>query len=158
ANRACAQSGNAVPVVHYLPCGHSWLQRRPAFLQYQLAVRGRAMTKQTVSQKCLGGSPAGISFFRLCTLNLAAMWATLVNQSSGGRILGQSLEMHSVDTSKTRFFDTLSTNSTGYGGDPYDVSYFKASKGRFYDFAGSFRRDRSYFDYNLLGNSLLSTS
>ena len=178
------------------------------------------MTKQTVSQKCLGGSPAGISFSRLCTLTLAAilatcgaaagfaqaqpepakpakpvsekkpateapdkivggylvhqsidlggrytttngslpMWATLVNQSSGGRILGQSLEMHSVDTSKTRFFDTLSTNSTGYGGDPYDVSYFKASKGRFYDFAGSFRRDRSYFDYNLLGNSLLSTS
>jgi hypothetical protein len=84
-----------------------------------------------------------------------AMWATLVNQTSGGRILSQSLEMHSVDRSKTRFFDTLSTGSTGYGGDPYDVSYFKASKGRAYDFTSSFRRDRNYFDYNLMVNSLL---
>ena len=87
-----------------------------------------------------------------------AMWATLVNQGSGGRILGQSLEMHSTDPSKTHFFDTLSTNTSGYGGDPYDVSYFKMSKGRIYDFAGSFRRDRNFFDYNLLANSLLSTS
>ena len=29
------------------------------------------------------------------------------------------------------------------------------SKGRLYDFAGNFRRDRNYFDYNLLDNSLL---
>ena len=87
-----------------------------------------------------------------------AMWDTLVNQTSGGRILGQSLEMHSVDPSKTHFFDTLSTYSTGYGGDPYDVSRFNISKGRFYDFTGNFRRDRNYFDYNLLDTSLLSTA
>jgi len=92
------------------------------------------------------------------TSGSAAMWSTLVNQSSGGRILGQSLEMHSVDPSKTPFFDTLTTFSTGYGGDPYDVSRINFSKGRFYDFAGSFRRDRNYFDYNLLANSLLSTA
>jgi hypothetical protein len=84
-----------------------------------------------------------------------AMWATMVNQSTGMRIMGQSLEMHSVNPSKTPFFDTLSTSSAGYGGDPYDMSYFRMSKGRFYDFAGSFRRDRNYFDYNLLANSLL---
>ncbi len=42
-----------------------------------------------------------------------AMWDTLVNQTSGGRILGQSLEMHSVDPSKTPFFDTLTTYSIG---------------------------------------------
>lgn len=87
-----------------------------------------------------------------------AMWDTLVNQTSGGRILGQSLEMHSVDPSKTPFFDTLTTSSTGYGGDPFDVSRINISKGRFYDFAGSFRRDRNYFDYNLLDTSLLSTA
>jgi hypothetical protein len=87
-----------------------------------------------------------------------AMWDTLVNQGSGGRILGQSLEMHSVDPSKTPFFDTLTTYSTGYGGDPYDVSRLAFSKGRLYDFAGSFRRDRNYFDYNLLDSSLLSTA
>jgi hypothetical protein len=175
------------------------------------------MTNQTVSQKRLGGSPAGFSFSRLCSLTFAAilvtggaaagyaqaqpdaakpakpatekkpsaekdgktaghyqvhqsievggryttvggspaMWDTLVNQTSGGRILGQSLEMHSLDTTKTHFFDSLSTFSTGYGGDPYDVSRLKMSKGRFYDFVGSFRRDRNYFDYNLLANSLL---
>lgn len=88
----------------------------------------------------------------------APMWSTMVNQNSGMRILGQSLEMHSVNPSKTPFFDTLSTSSAGYGGDPYDMSYLRMSKGRFYDFAGSFRRDRNYFDYNLLANSLLGSS
>ena len=84
------------------------------------------------------------------------MWDTLVNQSSGARVLSHSLEMHTVDPSKTPFFDTLTTTSFGYGGDPNDVSYLNLSKGRWYDFAGSFRRDRQYFDYNLLANSLLS--
>ncbi len=86
-----------------------------------------------------------------------AMWDTLVNMGTGGRILGQSLEMHSVNPAKTPFFDSLSTNSTGYGGDPTDVSYLKISKGRLYDFSGSFRRDRQYFNDNLLDNSLLTT-
>ena len=63
--------------------------------------------------------------------------------------------MHSTDTSKTPFFDTLSSSSFGYGGDPYDASYLNFSKGKWYDFAGSFRRSRQYFDYNLLVNSLL---
>ncbi len=175
------------------------------------------MTKQTIVSKSLGGSPAGLSISRFCTLTLAAilatggavagigqdqpeaaktaktvvekkpaappaekvmggyqihqmielggritdrggsdaMWSTMVNQTTGMRVIGQSLEMHSIDTSKTPFFDSLSTNSVGYGGDPYDVSYLNMSKGRIYDFTGSFRRDRNYFDYNLLANSLL---
>jgi len=92
------------------------------------------------------------------TTGSSAMWDTLVNQGSGGRILGQSMEMHSVNTSKTPFFDSLSTSSVGYGGDPINVSFLKFSKGRLYDFAGSFRRDRQYFDYNLLDTSLLSTA
>jgi hypothetical protein len=83
------------------------------------------------------------------------MWDTLNNLSSGGRILGQSLEMRSVNTAKTPFFDTLTTYSIGYGGDPLNVTRLKISKGRLYDFSGSFRRDRNYFDYNLLANSLL---
>ena len=175
------------------------------------------MTKQTISSKCLGGSPAGLNISRLCTLTLAAilatggtvagyaqaqpeaaktvkpvtekkpvpapaekivggyqvhqmielggritersgssaMWSTMINQTTGMRVLGHSLEMHSVNPSKTPFFDTLSSSSGGYGGDPYDTSYLKISKGRLYDFTGSFRRDRNYFDYNLLANSLL---
>ena len=66
------------------------------------------------------------------------------------RVLSQSLEMRSVNPSKTPFFDTFSTSSFGYGGEPNDVSYLKLSKGRLYDFSGSFRRDRNYFDYNLM--------
>jgi hypothetical protein len=87
-----------------------------------------------------------------------AMWSTMVNQTTGLRVIGHDLEMHSVNTSKTPFFDTLTSSSYGYGGDPYDVSRLNLSKGRIYDFAGSFRRDRNYFDYNLLANSLLGPS
>ena len=87
-----------------------------------------------------------------------AMWNTLVNTGSGGRILSQSLELRTTDRSKTPLFDTLTTNSFGYGGDANNVSYLNFSKGHAYDFAGSFRRDRQYFDYNLLANSLNSNS
>ena len=88
----------------------------------------------------------------------SAMWATMVNEGTGMRVLNQSLELRTTDPSKTPFFDTLSTASFGYGGEPNDVSYLRLSKGRLYDFSGSFRRDRNYFDYNLLANSLLSTA
>ncbi len=87
-----------------------------------------------------------------------AMWATMVNERTGMRMLNESLELRSTDPSKTPFFDTLTTTSLGYGGEPITVSYLNASKGKWYDFAGSFRRDRNYFDYNLLANSLLSNA
>jgi hypothetical protein len=88
----------------------------------------------------------------------SAMWATMVNESTGMRVVGQSLVMHSKDPSKTPFFDTLSTASFGYGGEPIDGSYLKFSKGKWYDFDGSFRRNRSYFDYNLFVNSFLTNA
>jgi hypothetical protein len=87
-----------------------------------------------------------------------AMWATMVNQTTGPRVLNQALQMRTLDSKKTPFFDTLSTGSFGYGGDPYDVSTLKLSKGKWYDFSGQFRRDRNYFDYGLLANSLLTSS
>lgn len=87
-----------------------------------------------------------------------AMWATMVNEGTGLRVLNQSLELRTMNPSKTPFFDRLSTASFGFGGEPNDVSYLKMSKGKLYDFSGSFRRDRNYFDYNLLANSLLSTA
>ena len=88
----------------------------------------------------------------------SAMWATMVNEGTGMRVLNESLELRTTDPRKTPFFDRLSSASFGYGGEPNDVSYLNVSKGRLYDFAGSFRRDRNYFDYNLLDNSLLSTA
>ena len=87
-----------------------------------------------------------------------AMWSTMVNEGTGMRVLNQSLELHTTNPSKTPFFDRLSTASFGYGGEPNDVSFLKISKGKLYDFSGNFRRDRNYFDYNLLANSLLSTA
>ena len=86
------------------------------------------------------------------------MWATMINQGTGMRLVGQSLEMHSADTTKTPFFDTLSTASYGYGGEPYDTTYLKMSKGSWYDFDGHFRRNRSYFDYNIFVNPFLTSA
>jgi hypothetical protein len=84
-----------------------------------------------------------------------AMYDTLVNLQSGPRILNHSLEMHAVDKPKYPFFDTLTTNSSGYGGDPNNFTMLRMSKGKLYDFQGFFRRDRQYFDYNLLNNPLI---
>ena len=84
-----------------------------------------------------------------------AMWDTLVNLESGPRILNYALNMHSVDTRKTPFYNDLTTNSSGYGGDPYGVSVLRMFKGRAYKLDGSFRRNRQYFDYDLFGNPLI---
>jgi hypothetical protein len=88
----------------------------------------------------------------------SAMWATMVNEGTGMRVLNQSLELRTTNPHKTPFFDRLSMSNFGYGGEPNNVSFLHLSKGRLYDFAGNFRRDRNYFDYNLLDNSLLSTA
>ena len=82
-------------------------------------------------------------------------YATMVNLHTGPRILSESTEMRAVKGAKPLLFDSLSTNSFGYGGDPYSATYLSFEKGRFYDFAGSFRRGRSYVDYDLLANPLI---
>lgn len=83
------------------------------------------------------------------------MYSTLVNLHTGPRILNESLTMRATDSSHATFFDNLSTNSFGYGGDPVSATFLDIAKGRIYDFRGSFRRDRQYFDYNLLANPLI---
>jgi hypothetical protein len=84
-----------------------------------------------------------------------AMYDTLINLQSGPRILDQSLEMIAEDPAHTLIFDHLSTNSFGYGGDPYNVTFLNLSKGRIYDFRSNFRRNRQYFADNLLANPLI---
>ncbi|MEO6817372.1 MAG: hypothetical protein ABI177_11790 [Edaphobacter sp.] len=84
-----------------------------------------------------------------------AMYDTLVNIQSGPRVLDFSLNMLSVNPAHALLFDRLSTDSFGYGGDPNSVSSLNFSKGKLYDFRGSFRRDRQYSDYNLLANPLI---
>ncbi|HEX8712372.1 MAG TPA: hypothetical protein VF730_10900 [Terracidiphilus sp.] len=84
-----------------------------------------------------------------------AMYNTMVNLESGPRVLGQTLEVHALPGAKNAFFDTLFEGSSGYGGDPNDFSSLRMSKGKIYDFNGLFRRDRQYFDYDLLDNPLV---
>ncbi len=84
-----------------------------------------------------------------------AMYDTLVNLQSGPRILNQSLDMHAAPNTYHPLFDDLMESSSGYGGDPYDVTSLRLSKGKLYRFQGLFRRDRQYFDYNLLDNPLV---
>jgi len=87
-----------------------------------------------------------------------AMYDTLVNIQSGPRLLDSSFQMVAVNPSHALLFDHLSSTSFGYGGDPIDGTLMNVSKGRIYNFQGNFRRDRQYFDYNLLANPLIPPS
>ena len=166
--------GPDFPVVHPYPCGHSVRERRcrPAIRTNRAAERPAGAAKAAKPAEQKPAAPAdgkvmgGYSVHSMVELGgrfaekdgSRPMWATMVNQTTGARVLGQSLRNAHAQSAKTPFFDTLSTSSFGYGGDPYDVSMLKLTKGRWYDFTGQFRRDRNYFDYNLLANSLLTSA
>src|SRR5580698_6833012 len=89
------------------------------------------------------------------TVGSGSMYDTLVNLQSGPRFLDHTLEMHALPGSKHTLYDTVFEGSTGYGGDPNDFTTLRVSKGKLYDFQGMFRRDRQYFDYDLLGNPMV---
>ncbi|MFY9910006.1 MAG: hypothetical protein WAK56_09200, partial [Candidatus Sulfotelmatobacter sp.] len=93
----------------------------------------------------LGGHVANID-------GSGAMYDTLVNEQSGPRILGETYELRALPQTKNTIVDRLKLFASGLGGDPYDVAKLDLSKGALYEFSGLFRRDRQYFDYNLLGN------
>jgi len=81
-----------------------------------------------------------------------SMYDTLVNLHSGPRVLGETFTMRPVDTLKHPLFDSLTAFSSGFGGDPNNFAKLDLSKGKIYEFGGTFRRDRQYFDYDRLGN------
>jgi len=93
----------------------------------------------------LGGRVANID-------GSGAMYDTLVNLQSGPRILGETFELRALPNTKNTPVDRLKAFTNGFGGDPNNVAKLDFSKGKLYDFSGLFRRDRQYFDYNLLGN------
>jgi hypothetical protein len=93
----------------------------------------------------LGGRISSLSGSR-------AMYGTLVNIQSGPRILGETFELHALPGNKNTLVDTLMAVGGGFGGDPNSFAKLDFSKGKLYDFSGMFRRDRQYFDYDLLGN------
>lgn len=83
----------------------------------------------------------------------ADVYATFVNLQPGVRLLDQSLEMHSANH-RGLLFDDFSESSFGLGGDPNQLIQLRASKYRWYDFYGSWRRNINFWDYNLFANPL----
>ncbi|MGO8719624.1 MAG: hypothetical protein ACLQMO_10435 [Acidobacteriaceae bacterium] len=81
-----------------------------------------------------------------------AMYDTLVNMQSGPRVFGQTFDLHALPSNKHPLADSLTAFTTGFGGDPDSFTTMSASKGNLYEFKGTFRRHRDYFDYDLLGN------
>jgi opacity protein-like surface antigen len=51
-------------------------------------------------------------------------------------------------------FDNLYLSSFGFGGDPNDVARLRVEKNKWYNFAGLYRRDENFFDFNLFANPL----
>ena len=82
---------------------------------------------------------------------------TFENLSSGLRLFDYTLNMRSINH-EGFFFDNLSFINFGYGGDPNDVSRLHIDKNKWYDFRGMFRRDKNFWNYNLLANPLNPTS
>ncbi len=93
----------------------------------------------------LGGRISGIS-------GSGAMYDTLVNLQSGPRVLGETFELHANPGKQHTLVDSLRAIGSGFGGDPNSFTKLDFSKGKIYEFSGLFRRDRQYFDYDLLGN------
>jgi hypothetical protein len=113
----------------------------PIFVSHQAAPDGYTLHESID----LGGHVANID-------GSGAMYDTLVNQQSGPRILGETYELRALPQTKNTLVDHLKAFTSGLGGDPNNVAKLDFSKGKLYDFSGLFRRDRQYFDYNLLGN------
>ena len=86
-----------------------------------------------------------------------AMYDTLINQQSGPRILGATFDLHALPGTKNTLVDSLRAIASGFGGDPYNFAKLDFFKGRIYEFSGTFRRDRQYSDYDLLGNPNINT-
>jgi hypothetical protein len=78
---------------------------------------------------------------------------TFINLGSGFRLFDYTLDIRSLDH-QGLLFDQLNFSNFGYGGDPNDVSRLRISKNKVYDFSALFRRDKYFWDYNLLANPL----
>ena len=82
-----------------------------------------------------------------------ATYNTFVDLGSGVRLFDYTLDMRSLDHHGI-LFDDLNFSNFGYGGDPNDVSRLHVDKNKWYDLQVLFRRDKDFWDYNLLANPL----
>jgi len=67
-------------------------------------------------------------------------------------VQGETFEMHALPGNKHSLVDDLSAFGTGFGGDPSILAKVNASKSKYYEFSGLFRRGRLYSNYDLLAN------
>jgi len=81
------------------------------------------------------------------------MYDSLVNLQQGPRFLDETLSMQALDH-QGLLFDNLYLNSFGWGGDPNNALRLRADKSKWYNLVGSFRRDQSFSDFDLLANPL----
>lgn len=82
---------------------------------------------------------------------------TFINLGAGLRLFDYTLNMRSLDHNGL-LFDNLDFSNFGYGGDPNDVSRLRIDKNKWYNFSLLFRRDKNFWDYNLLANPLNPSS
>ncbi len=85
------------------------------------------------------------------------MYDTLVNLHSGPRVQNEIFELRALPGTKNTLVDSLQAIGSGFGGDPNNFAKLTFSKDKVYEFSGIFRRDRQYFDYDLLGNPNITT-
>jgi hypothetical protein len=135
----CIIGGMAAAILGLTP--GTAVAQAPIFVSHQAAPDGYTLHESID----LGGHVANID-------GSGAMYDTLVNEQSGPRILGETYELRALPGTKNTLVDHLKVFASGLGGDPNDIAKLDVSKGKLYDFSGLFRRDRQYFDYNLLGN------
>src|SRR6516164_4228871 len=82
-----------------------------------------------------------------------ANYGTFVDLQSGVRLFEQSLDMRSLNHDGL-LFDSFSMYNFGYGGDPDSLTRLRIGKNKWYEFRGTFRRDKYPWNYNLLANPL----
>ena len=114
----------------------------PAAPDTQMSIPGGYSVHETVD---LGGRLNDV-------VGSGAMYDSLLNTHTGPRILGETFEMHALPGKKNTPLDDLSAFGSGFGGDPFSIARLNFSKSKYYEFSALFRRDRKYFDYDLLGN------
>jgi hypothetical protein len=82
---------------------------------------------------------------------------TFVNLQQGPRLFDFSFNAHSLNHDGA-LFDTLTVNGFGFGGDPDDVVRMRMTKNKWYNFDGTYRRDKYFSNYNLMDNPLNTVS
>ena len=78
---------------------------------------------------------------------------TFDNLNSGFRLFEYTVDMRSINHQGI-LFDSLTFSNFGYGGDPNEVSRLRIGKNKWYDIRALYRRDKNYWNYNLLANPL----